>query len=593
MIEDQEIEGYIDDFVEEFFDEDFSFREHQKESIVKIISRVVNKTFDNQIIEAPTGSGKSIIAIVSAGVLQKNFNKYCVILASDLYLYQQYVDFIDKFDLPFGHIKGKINNYFCDVASIGEIKVPISAGLCQLQGSSIQSTLEGFACSKSCQYFLDYIKTVKTNVVVTTYAMFMTQMQKQGSQPIIKVPDVMICDECHNIPSIVQSYSSIIIDPQKQFSEFESILEFASRNLRYEEVMDPTEWKKEAKEVFNSLYEETVKYKILDLIDNWKSLLEEVEKASKPVSKHISEVSCKKKRVNKTLSNLSSYIGKFSNYYGRVMSAIKVIDGEPEFICKDVTFAPNAKTINIGCVKEDMMISRYLFKFSSSRILLSATVGQKEAFMENLGWNPKFSSFDRIPSTFDFSRSPIFYIPDFKVSYKEKEHNFPNLVKIIEDICGAFKWKRGFIQTGSYDNAKAIFKHMIPEIQNRMLIYNDSKEKTLNIEDFKSKKNAILVGPTLVEGINMPDDLCRFIIIFKVPYPSLASNYVKEKIKLFPRWYNSTTSNQIIQGIGRGVRDKNDYCTTFIIDGCFGNLFNCTMNQYPQEMINRIRTLHP
>lgn len=592
MVEKQEIESNIKEFVKEFFNDDFSFREHQEETIVDLICNVLNNESNNQIVEAPTGSGKSIIAIVSAGVLEKFYKKYCVILASDLYLYQQYVDFIDKFKLPFGHIKGKIANYFCNVASTSTVKVPISAGMCQMQGLSVQRTLENFNCSKSCPYFMDYTKTAGSNVVVTTYAMFMTQMQKDNA--IIKSPDVMICDECHNIPSIVQSYSSIVIDPLKQFSEFESILKFANRNLRQNDVKDYIEWRKESKDAFNMLFHENDKKILLETLHTWASLLKDVEKACNSVSAYITKQSKSHKKVNKQMSTLSSNIGKFNNYQVRTLCAIKAIEKSgPEFLCKDCSAGYNTKSLAVNCVKEDTLMHYYLFRHSKSRILLSATVGQKEAFIENLGWSTSHTLFKRIPSTFDFSRSPIFYIPDFKASYKEKEHNFPKLLKIVEDICGAFKWKRGFIQTGSYDNAKEIFKHMIPEIQDRMLIYNDSKEKNINIEDFKSKKNAILVGPTLIEGINMPDDLCRFIIIFKVPYPSLSSNYVKEKIKLYPRWYNSTTSNQIIQGIGRGVRSKNDYCTTFIIDGCFGNLFNCTLDQYPQEMINRIRTLHP
>ena len=97
-----------------------------------------------------------------------------------------------------------------------------------------------------------------------------------------------------------------------------------------------------------------------------------------------------------------------------------------------------------------------------------------------------------------------------------------------------------------------------------MLLYNGNREKTSMINLHKISKDTILVGPTLNEGIDLPGDECRFIIIMKVPYPSLGDRYVKEKIKYFPLWYNSTTSNTIIQGIGRGNRFKDDYCTTYI-----------------------------
>ena len=60
-------------------------------------------------------------------------------------------------------------------------------------------------------------------------------------------------------------------------------------------------------------------------------------------------------------------------------------------------------------------------------------------------------------------------------------------------------------------------------------------------------------------------------------------------MKLFPLWYNSTTSNTIIQGIGRGNRFKEDYCTTYILDACFLGLYHSTKNQYSPELQNRIR----
>ena len=60
-------------------------------------------------------------------------------------------------------------------------------------------------------------------------------------------------------------------------------------------------------------------------------------------------------------------------------------------------------------------------------------------------------------------------------------------------------------------------------------------------------------------------------------------------MKLFPLWYNSKTSNIIIQGIGRGVRNENDYCTTYILDACFYSLYINTKDQYSPELQNRIK----
>jgi Rad3-related DNA helicase len=122
-----------------------------------------------------------------------------------------------------------------------------------------------------------------------------------------------------------------------------------------------------------------------------------------------------------------------------------------------------------------------------------------------------------------------------------------------------------------------------------MLLYNNAKEKTQMITIHQMSKNTILIGPTLVEGIDLPGEQCRFIIILKVPYPVIVDDYVKRKIELFPLWYNSTTSNIIIQGIGRGNRFTDDYCTTYILDACFLALYNSTKEQYSEELQKRIQ----
>ena len=64
---------------------------------------------------------------------------------------------------------------------------------------------------------------------------------------------------------------------------------------------------------------------------------------------------------------------------------------------------------------------------------------------------------------------------------------------------------------------------------------------------------------------------------------------VQRKIELFPTWYNSQTSNYIIQGIGRGVRNKTDWSHTYILDGCFSYLYNITKQQYSPELQKRIK----
>ena len=179
------------------------------------------------------------------------------------------------------------------------------------------------------------------------------------------------------------------------------------------------------------------------------------------------------------------------------------------------------------------------------------------------------------------------------MTLKERKQNLPNIVHIVTQLTkGKFKDERGIIQTGSYDIAKEIYNKVPPDVRSRMLIYRGSREKTLCVKIHQRSKNTILIGPTLNQGMDLPNEQCRFIIVCKVPFPSLGSSLVKEKIRLFRRWYESTTSNEIIQGIGRGVRNDKDWCVTYILDASFMELYKSTIEQYPEELQDRIEIIN-
>jgi Rad3-related DNA helicase len=228
---------------------------------------------------------------------------------------------------------------------------------------------------------------------------------------------------------------------------------------------------------------------------------------------------------------------------------------------------------------------------------MSATIGNKDSFEDNTGIKigatlPVF--YKRVPSTFDFSQSPIYFLPKFKMTRDLIESNMPHMAKLISMIVRSSKHinTRGIIHTGSYKNAMDVYNMVDDDIKNRCIIYTNSKEKEEKIYEYMSKPDSILIGPTLTEGIDLPDDGCRFIIIMKVPFPYLGDELVKAKISLFPKWYNAETSNNIIQGIGRGNRHMYDWCVTYILDGSFKNLYDVTRNQYPFEMQKRIQMVN-
>ena len=85
----------------------------------------------------------------------------------------------------------------------------------------------------------------------------------------------------------------------------------------------------------------------------------------------------------------------------------------------------------------------------------------------------------------------------------------------------------------------------------------------------------VLVSPSMERGVDLPDDLCRWIIFAKAPFLSLADKLVKKRVygsNIGGLWYKSNAIQTIIQGCGRGCRHKEDKCVSYLIDKQIFNL---------------------
>ena len=647
-----DIRKKVEDWTYEHISSSFVFRPNQEESIVNIIYNITNKNIDTTIVQAPTGTGKSLICIICAGVLSSYYDMKSYILASDLYLWEQYMAAMNKYHLKdFGYLKGSIGNYRCDMNHLD-----YNTGKCKINKISInmlrnrdQRHSLGYDCADTCLYMRHRFRAEKTPVTLLTYQLWLYQMNLVEHEENNKVGflprDVIFCDECHNIPDIVQMYAQPVIDAHNDREKLLSIIAYAMDNeitCSYEEnCFRPDVIKKFENEnvslhntkISDITTPETVisnfDYFIncliiangidhrnsikLDILKEYCRFLNFINSVSENCMSYMNdnksanisdsednETYGKKRNSNKEkIANykLFSWMHGYYSMISEFLNAVTSTGSENIVIEENIDKQTNNMTFNLNCVKEDYLCYKYLLKNAKYKVMTSATVGNHDAYADNIGAKldkDTKTEFMDIPNFFDFSKSPIYYIPKYKMSYSNKKRDFPKIREMIYQILSSSQYskQRGMINTGSYDNAKVIFENAPAEIKKRLCMYASAKDKNDAIEKYTSSNNKILIGPTLVEGVDFPNDLCRFIIIVKIPYPNITSKMVKAKMQMFPKWYNSTTSNTIIQNIGRGVRTESDYCTTFILDGCFSNLYESTYDQYPPEIRERIKILN-
>jgi Rad3-related DNA helicase len=124
---------------------------------------------------------------------------------------------------------------------------------------------------------------------------------------------------------------------------------------------------------------------------------------------------------------------------------------------------------------------------------------------------------------------------------------------------------------------------------------DDSQNREDIIREFiRSDLPLILVTPSAHEGMDFRDDICRWQVICKIPYPDLNDKQVKRRMEIDRRWYLWKTILRLVQTYGRGTRSDSDWCDTFLFDSSFGSLWKQCKNIMPvwfREAIVEIKAL--
>lgn len=570
----------IEDCATELFGEDFGFREGQRSAIEAIVKNVIEKDEDegkeeekekssgaikHTVLEAPTGSGKSTIAMVAAYVLHKCYDRRSYILVSDLSLFDQYVRDIDRtHSLAFGYIKGK-ENYICDVNGC-----KVSQSMCSLQNKSIMQLMYGkggMRCAWSCEYVQDYVRAVKAPVTLMTYQMYFIQrnyvedaLTTKGENPNFPERDLVICDEAHKICDICQTHFAprISIERPSWMKVIDAYMPMPS------EVDEESR-----KAILEKIKASKTSGQLLMAMDKYMCYVKNYSDANEAIRKELKRRKRLSKRDKAALAAGNSARQehcKLQDMSSLVHSIVKPMK------CLVKTISDDGITFNF--VHDDIMLKKFFHDKSDGELLMSATIGDFNEYASLTGLNTESCKGIIIPSAFDFSKSPILCATGNRMSMKEKAMSLPRIVQQTIKICEAHKGQRGIIQTGSYENSKRLREMLPKDILNRCIFYNENIEKHSALSAYIGKQDAILMGPTLIEGLNFPDDMCRFQICVKVPYAFLGSEYVREKMHNVAGWYRHDAIIKICQGIGRGVRHKHDWCRTYILDGCIQDLLD-------------------
>ena len=214
----------------------------------------------------------------------------------------------------------------------------------------------------------------------------------------------------------------------------------------------------------------------------------------------------------------------------------------------------------------------YLFRMGHKLLFLSATILDGKAFIRGLGLDGPTGGFLRVDSDFPVENRPIIVKPVGSMSFKNIDTTTPKMVRMIEKALDKHPDEKGLIHTHSYKLTQAVVDHLLGTKHRERIIYHDTavgaREQAV-VRHVNSLLPSVLISPSMTEGLDLAEDLSRFQVITKVPYPYLGDPFVKARMAHDEGWYQWQTALTIVQATGRSIRSRTDHATTYLLDADF------------------------
>jgi Rad3-related DNA helicase len=526
---------------------------NQQVKLIKGVEKAFNNGKKFVICCAPTGSGKSFLAKTVSGLGSKPTDKFAESIRSYSAYRQDFSgNYINEVDCisqpPFGTfaltitkslqdqylhlfpttniLKGKAN-YACDV----DPNFDVETAPCVLVPKIKEECWE----SNRCPYYSARNNALLSPFAVLNYKMFLTLPGH------VKRKNFIICDEASEL-------------------EDELVKRF-SAEVSYERLKN------------YGIEHRTLIADSPDKARVWISEL--IFSVSETINTLINKVNKKQRTLSQPEKIRLQYI---KTLHGSLV-AVHNLWRECEYIidkdAKRVVFTP----LRVN------RLSRYIFDYAENVLLMSATIIDHKNFAKNLGINDY--EYVEVESDFDPQKSPIYVSSKNNLNYKNLTNTLPAICEQIKTIADHHKTEKGIIHTHSRDITNFIKDKLSSNI--RYLFRDDSaNNEAILKQHYESDFPTVLVSPSLTFGVDLKDHLARFQIIIKLPFPPLSSKYIKKLFDLDKDWYENRMLNALVQACGRATRSKNDFSTTYILDGNVVNVLKRAKHKLPKSFIDRI-----
>ncbi len=409
-----------------------------------------------------------------------------------------------------------------------------------------------------CHYYHQKWISIKSSHTIYNYKYFLSDLFYSSG---VNKRKLLILDEAHTLESEVSSFKNII------FSKESLIRFFPKINLPDNKQTDVETWIDFCtglKEQFTSYVEKSAN--ILGSGGNSQDI-------------HVSE------------KNLIDAINYEKNLF-TFLEDLRI--NKENWLVTNIT--KNEIDNKLSRIKlEPLVVSSYftdIFDKGSISLLMSATILSKENLCKAVGLKNDDVKFIRVEnSDFPIKNRPIYLMNVAWLNARTMSESLPNIVKVIDNLLSVHKNDKGIIHTTSYSQVQFIKNNLSKENLSRLIETNPKFDRNeMILKHTQSVKPTVLISPSMFLGVDLKDDLSRFQIIVKVPYPDLTDKKVSVLKQRNPKWYEWNTILRLIQAYGRSVRNADDYANTYILDSSVSFLLKNGKEMIPKWFSEAIIT---
>ncbi len=634
---------------------DYEYRHEQFMTTLEIVESI--KEENGMIVEAGTGTGKSLAYLVPLAYYTMSSDKKAVISTKTKILQDQLLDKDVKIlrklpsltQLRVSVIKGR-ESYFCLENFFDFLDMVVDENPELLQSTDFLKILlwsmrtttgdldeintslkkffksnryecKGMFCiyNKKCPYFVARENAKKSHVVITNHALLFSEAEirmtdemaegkdEDNTNDGILIPkfDVLVLDEAHEVENSLTDAMSFSFIPSENMK---TIRELINKSF---EIINKIKIK---------YHEDFIKNLKKTISDDYKNLF----KALKEITEKFNGVNFKEKNLNESeietlmseLQSVESYLRNFKGIsiqisgmlddfmqeetekYNQIFQdhrkVINMLDEQLKNVCGITAFSDVHITyfdriqrdgkrylIILSSPVAHEKIMKKIFPDVKTKIFISATMWVFSKGSDGFNYSRRILGLGedfraiKLGSSFDYRNQLKFYVVEDMIEYSH--NNLEYLKEGAEVIQNIIKIGKGGILTlfTSYRDMEYV-KNVVHSENINLKVQEKLLSQTKLIEEHIKQKDSILFGNrTFWEGIDLPGEHLKILVIFKLPFERPDDPIIESRINHFGeksfheglyKYYYPKMITNLRQGIGRLIRTKSDRGIVIILD---------------------------